>query len=182
MLDADPSLRWQVERDLLHASPETWQSTRARVSTEGHGAALLARQDADGQWDGGAYFPAGYFGSPEAEKPGQPRTATTQSLKDHCRTSMKTASSPRPVPSTRDLLPPTETLYCCSDCFIRCRGRDSVTQVLRDVCAKGDAPFLGNTDRHLVEASKVFTNGRVVGHRVHGNSLSFGRSPLNASP
>jgi hypothetical protein len=46
------------------------------------GAALLAQQHSDGQWAGGAYFPRGYFGSPEADEPGQPWIATTWSLKD----------------------------------------------------------------------------------------------------
>lgn len=82
MLDSDPSLRWQVERDLAGAATETWQSTRARVASEGLGTALLSHQDADGQWAGGAYFPAGYFGSAEADEPGQPWIATTWSLKD----------------------------------------------------------------------------------------------------
>ncbi|MGA6126248.1 MULTISPECIES: squalene cyclase [unclassified Microbacterium] len=80
--DSDPSLRWQVERDLAGEPAEVWQATRARVATEGYGAALLAQQGQDGQWEGGAYFPAGFFGSPEAEMPGQPWTATTWTLKD----------------------------------------------------------------------------------------------------
>ena len=82
LLDSDPALRWQVERDLAGASRETWEATRARVATEGFGGRLLSEQDADGQWAGGAYFPAGYFGSAEAEGPGQPWTATTWVLKD----------------------------------------------------------------------------------------------------
>lgn len=82
LLDSDPALRWQVQRDLAGAAPETWESTRAKVATEGFGARLLSTQDADGQWAGGAYFPAGFFGSPEADEPGQPWTATTWSLKD----------------------------------------------------------------------------------------------------
>lgn len=82
LLDSDPSLRWQVERDLAGAPPEEWERTRQRVATEGHGAALLAQQGDDGQWEGGAYFPAGFFGSPESEMPGQPWTATTWTLKD----------------------------------------------------------------------------------------------------
>ncbi|MDF1488193.1 squalene cyclase [Tessaracoccus caeni] len=82
LLDSDPSLRWQVERDLLGAEPDTWQATRARVSREGFGAALLAEQGDDGQWLGGAYFPAGFFDSPERDAPGQPWVATTWSLKD----------------------------------------------------------------------------------------------------
>jgi len=82
LLDSDPSLRWQVERDLLGAPPAQWEATRARVATEGNGATLLAQQGDDGQWEGGAYFPAGFFGSPESEMPGQPWTATTWTLKD----------------------------------------------------------------------------------------------------
>ena len=82
LLDSDPALRWQVERDLAGAPPEVWEATRARVGTEGFGARLLSKQDADGQWAGGAFFPAGFFGSPEAEEPGQPWTATTWALKD----------------------------------------------------------------------------------------------------
>ncbi|HXF02252.1 MAG TPA: squalene cyclase [Arthrobacter sp.] len=80
MLDSDPALRWQVERDLAHAPPEQWMATRARVATEGFGAQLLALQDADGQWAGGAYFPADFdFQGPEADA-GQPWTATTWTL------------------------------------------------------------------------------------------------------
>jgi hypothetical protein len=82
LLDADPALRWQVERDLAGAPPEVWQATRSRVATEGFGARLLALQDDDGQWAGGAFFPAGFFGSAEADEPGQPWTATTWVLKD----------------------------------------------------------------------------------------------------
>lgn len=80
LLDADPAVRWQVERDLLGAPDDVWQSTRALVATEGFGAALLAAQDADGRWAGGAHFPRDFFGSAEAEQPGQPWTATSWSL------------------------------------------------------------------------------------------------------
>lgn len=83
MLESDPALRWQVERDLAHEPPAVWQATRARVPEEGFGAALLAKQDADGQWAGGAFFPADFdFDGPEAAPgAGQPWTATTWSLK-----------------------------------------------------------------------------------------------------
>ena len=82
LLDSDPALQWQVERDLLRAPDEVWRATRSRVSTEGFGARLLALQDADGQWDGGAYFPGDFdFDGPEAQKgAGQPWTTTTWSL------------------------------------------------------------------------------------------------------
>ena len=76
LLDSDPALRWQVERDLLRRPPEVWEATRARIATEGFGARLLALQDADGQWAGGAFFPA----EPSPEDDGQPWTATTWSL------------------------------------------------------------------------------------------------------
>jgi hypothetical protein len=82
LLDSDPSLTWQVERDLLGAPNEVWRATRSRVSTEGFGARLLALQGPDGQWDGGAYFPGDFnFDGPEAQDGAdQPWTATTWSL------------------------------------------------------------------------------------------------------
>jgi hypothetical protein len=82
LLDTDPALRWQVERDLLDAPEETWQATRTRIPLEGFGAALLAHQDpVTGLWAGGAFFPAGFFDDPANQQlPGQPWTATTWSL------------------------------------------------------------------------------------------------------
>lgn len=77
LLDSDPALRWQVERDLVGADRAVWTRTRARVSREGFGAKLLAQQDADGQWAGGAFFPAAFAG----DRP-QPWTATTWCLND----------------------------------------------------------------------------------------------------
>jgi hypothetical protein len=76
--DSDPSLRWQVERDLMHEPPGVWEATRARIATEGFGARLLALQDPDGQWAGGAFFPADF--GPETGEAGQPWTATTWTL------------------------------------------------------------------------------------------------------
>lgn len=82
LLDSDPALRWQVERDLLHAPAEVWRATRSRVATEGRGARLLALQDDDGRWDGGAFFPGSFdpHGPEAAPGAGQPWTATTWSL------------------------------------------------------------------------------------------------------
>lgn len=82
LLDTDPTLRWQVERDLAGAPSDVWAATRARIATEGYGAQLLAQQDADGQWAGGSYFPAGHdFDNPDpADEGGQPWTATTWTL------------------------------------------------------------------------------------------------------
>lgn len=82
LLDSDPVLRWQVERDVAGAPPKVWQATRARIGSEGFGAELLSKQDSDGQWAGGAFFPEGYFDSEEAKEPGQPWIATTWVLRD----------------------------------------------------------------------------------------------------
>ncbi|MFX0539643.1 squalene cyclase [Ornithinimicrobium sp. Y1847] len=82
LLDTDPALRWQVERDLLDEPEEVWRSTRARVVREGFGARLLRLQDEDGQWAGGAFFPTRR--DPRAEvgdvNVGQPWVATTPTL------------------------------------------------------------------------------------------------------
>lgn len=79
LLDSDPALRWQVERDLAGETSAVWEATRARIATEGFGARLLGLQDPDGQWAGGAFFPAGFdFDSVDTE--GQPWTATTWTL------------------------------------------------------------------------------------------------------
>ncbi|WP_166970570.1 prenyltransferase/squalene oxidase repeat-containing protein [Brevibacterium atlanticum] len=79
LLESDPALRWQVERDLLGADEATWQATRARVVHEGFGAELLSHQDSDGQWAGGAFFPADFAFDDDGS---QPWTATTWALKD----------------------------------------------------------------------------------------------------
>jgi hypothetical protein len=76
LLDADPAIRWQVLRDLTGGSPDEVAAERARVENEGWGARLLALEDPDGLWDGGACFPAGYRG----EESGQPWTATMHTL------------------------------------------------------------------------------------------------------
>ena len=82
LLDSDPALRWQVERDIVREPAEVWEATRARIATEGFGERLLTLQDSDGQWAGGAFFPAGFdFDGPEGEDDaGQPWTATTWTL------------------------------------------------------------------------------------------------------
>lgn len=55
LLDSDPSIRWQVMRDLLRASADEIAAERARVATEGAGARLLALQAPDGRWGGAAW-------------------------------------------------------------------------------------------------------------------------------
>jgi len=55
LLDSDPSIRWQVMRDLTDAPAEEVAAERAKVATEGWGAQLLALQGADGSWAGTAW-------------------------------------------------------------------------------------------------------------------------------
>jgi hypothetical protein len=76
LLDSDPAIRWQVLADLADATPGEVAAERARVEQEGWGASLLALEDADGLWAGGACFPASYAGG----EPGQPWTATMHTL------------------------------------------------------------------------------------------------------
>src|SRR5438067_2275822 len=78
LLDSDPAIRWQVLRDLVHAPAGVVAAERARVATAGWGARLLALQGEDGQWAGGACFPA--EGWRRGENQGQPWTATLPTL------------------------------------------------------------------------------------------------------
>jgi hypothetical protein len=55
LLDSDPSIRWQVMRDLTHEPPDVVAAERSRVATEGWGARLLALQAPDGLWGGKAW-------------------------------------------------------------------------------------------------------------------------------
>jgi hypothetical protein len=55
LLDSDPSIRWQVMRDLIGAPAEDVAAERANVATEGWGAQLLVLQGADGSWAGAAW-------------------------------------------------------------------------------------------------------------------------------
>lgn len=96
LLDSDPTLRWQVERDILNLPPSVWQATKDRMPQEGFARELLGHQLSDGTWLHGAHFPKGYRGEGE----GQPYTSTGISL-----------SQPREwgVPATA-LLPNTSKL------------------------------------------------------------------------
>jgi hypothetical protein len=55
LLDSDPSIRWQVMRDLTGAPADEVAAERARVASEGLGARLLSLQTADGRWGGAAW-------------------------------------------------------------------------------------------------------------------------------
>ena len=79
LLDSDPAIRWQVMSDLLGAPESEWTAERAKVQSSGWGARLLANEDEDGQWAGGAFIPSG-FDFQEWQDVGQPWTATAFSL------------------------------------------------------------------------------------------------------
>lgn len=85
LLDSDPTIRWQVMRDLTGRTEEEISAERARVATEGWGARLLALQGEDGTWAGGTHFPSAFsWANVERGEDGrmvaQPWTATSWSL------------------------------------------------------------------------------------------------------
>lgn len=103
LLEADPAIRWQAMRDLLRAPEAAWSAERAKVATQGWGARLLAVQDDDGQWAGGAHFPANFtWPGPETfqgpGKPwlgeGQPWTSTSHVLSQLREFGLDPASAP----------------------------------------------------------------------------------------
>ncbi len=57
LLDSDPSIRWQVMRDLLGESDQAVARERSRVAWEGWGARLLDLQAPDGYWGGASFVP-----------------------------------------------------------------------------------------------------------------------------
>ncbi len=54
LLDSDPTIRWQVMRDLTGEASNAIAAERARIATEGWGAQLLAAQSPGGGWGGGS--------------------------------------------------------------------------------------------------------------------------------
>jgi hypothetical protein len=61
LLDSDPSIRWQVMRDLNDESEEIVGGERSRVAYEGWGSRLLDLQGLDGHWGGSAYVCPGWI-------------------------------------------------------------------------------------------------------------------------
>jgi hypothetical protein len=57
LLEGDPSIRWQVQRDLLDAKAEVFEEERAKISKEGWGARYLSLQDKQGTWASSLYSP-----------------------------------------------------------------------------------------------------------------------------
>lgn len=83
LLDADPAIRWQVLQDLTDAPAREVADERSRVAEIGWGKKLLDLQ-VDGQWAGGACFPADNWRPPgpiAGDPDGQPWTATLPTLR-----------------------------------------------------------------------------------------------------
>src|SRR5947207_8942510 len=57
LLDTDPSIRWQVMRDLTDTPAEIVAAERSRVASEGWGPRLLDQQRPDGHWGEGVTTP-----------------------------------------------------------------------------------------------------------------------------
>lgn len=57
LLEGDPAISWQTQRDLVGAPISVVDDERQRVASEGWGAQLLALQDLSGRWGGGLYSP-----------------------------------------------------------------------------------------------------------------------------
>jgi hypothetical protein len=61
LLDSDPSIRWQVLRDLLGEPDAAVARERSRVATDGWGARLLDLQGDDGHWGRAAFVPRAWI-------------------------------------------------------------------------------------------------------------------------
>ena len=57
LLDSDPSIRWQVMRDLTDEPAEVVDAEWSRVASQGWGARLLGQQRPDGNWGDGIATP-----------------------------------------------------------------------------------------------------------------------------
>ncbi|MHA2090643.1 MAG: hypothetical protein ACW98K_07270, partial [Candidatus Kariarchaeaceae archaeon] len=57
LLSSDPSISFQVKRDLLDLPENDWIKDQKRIATNGWGNKLLGLQDEDGRWGGGLYGP-----------------------------------------------------------------------------------------------------------------------------
>src|ERR1700735_4209087 len=81
LVGSDPSIRWQVLRDLLDVPESEWTAERAKVQTEGWGARLLSCADQDGQWAGGALSRVTFIitSGRRADSRGQPQRSRCRS-------------------------------------------------------------------------------------------------------
>ena len=61
LLDSDPSIRFQVMRDLIGEPEAIVARERSRVAAEGWGARLLDLQGSDGHWGGATFVPRAWI-------------------------------------------------------------------------------------------------------------------------
>ena len=61
LLAGDPSIRWQVLRDLTGAAEGSVERERRKIARDGWGSDLLAKQDPDGKWAGGLSSDGGLY-------------------------------------------------------------------------------------------------------------------------
>lgn len=57
LMKGDPSIRWQVQHDLLNQPSTKVEAERRKIAKEGWGKRLLEKQESDGRWGGGIYSP-----------------------------------------------------------------------------------------------------------------------------
>jgi len=55
LLYCDPSIRWQVMKDLMNTDEEKYENERKRISSTGWGKQILSYQDSNGLWSGSLY-------------------------------------------------------------------------------------------------------------------------------
>jgi hypothetical protein len=79
LLEGDPTIRWQVMRDLLDEPPAVWEEERRRTVEHGWVAELLAHRGADDEWPAGRWTATTWtlllliaFGAPERHPAAQP--------------------------------------------------------------------------------------------------------------
>lgn len=61
LLEGDPAIRWQALRDLLGGAEHVVERERRKISGDGWGARLLAKQDPEGTWAGGQSSDGGLY-------------------------------------------------------------------------------------------------------------------------
>lgn len=61
LLDGDPAIRWQALQDLVEAPERIVERERRKVTRDGWGARLLARQNREGTWAGGLSSDGGLY-------------------------------------------------------------------------------------------------------------------------
>ncbi len=79
LLQGDPSVSWQVQRDLIGEKPAVYNQTRSRIHQEGWGKDLLSHQDPTGSWGGWPVWSQMDLHSLHPDLPDQIRISARQS-------------------------------------------------------------------------------------------------------